>query len=156
MPATATSILSQINAPPRTVPEQFGIDILPGHHIGEPVHLFKRIEEKQGDVWRAQFAGTKATKVGDLNADATHVQSATSKRKTAAAKKVPEIVLPPQWESNPEIVAAQSKVTSKGDAVRALKAQKSNSKDIGEELTKAIADLNLAKAELTEIVQKSS
>lgn len=50
MPATAAQILSQLNAPQRTVPETFSVDILPGHTIGKPAHLFKPIKEEM--VWK--------------------------------------------------------------------------------------------------------
>lgn len=35
----------------------FALDLLPGHRIGKPAHLFKRIEDSQVDAWRKQFGG---------------------------------------------------------------------------------------------------
>ena len=51
MPSTSESVLTQLNAPARAVPEVFSIDILPGHQIGVPEHLFKRIDEKMVDIY---------------------------------------------------------------------------------------------------------
>lgn len=39
MPSTSDSILEQLNAPARSVPEVLSTDILPGHEIGTPEHL---------------------------------------------------------------------------------------------------------------------
>jgi methionyl-tRNA synthetase len=69
MPETATAVLQQLNAPARAVPDVFAIDILSGHKLGEPTHLFKRIDEKQSDAWRAKFGGSSPS--GEPNADAT-------------------------------------------------------------------------------------
>jgi methionyl-tRNA synthetase len=44
MPSTTTAILSQLNAPARSLPNEFSIDILPGHTLGKADHLFKKID----------------------------------------------------------------------------------------------------------------
>jgi hypothetical protein len=46
MPATSDSILTQLNAPARVVPDVLSTDILAGHHIGKPEHLFKKHHER--------------------------------------------------------------------------------------------------------------
>jgi methionyl-tRNA synthetase len=46
MPSTSAEICKQLNAPLRSIPDSFTIDLLPGHVIGRPDHLFKRLEEK--------------------------------------------------------------------------------------------------------------
>lgn len=123
MPATAAQILSQLNAPQRTVPETFSVDILPGHTIGKPAHLFKPIKEEMADIWRQKFAGKKqpVAQAGGLPADATHVAPGTggSKRKAAkAAAKEPAYTGP----KSPEVIALEEKVAQQGELVRSLKA----------------------------------
>ncbi|KAG4291473.1 methionyl-tRNA synthetase [Fusarium proliferatum] len=59
MPSTAADITAQLNAPLRAIPEQWnGQDLLPGHQIGEPRHLFRKIDKKQIEEWRQRFGGT--------------------------------------------------------------------------------------------------
>ena len=56
IPATATDIAAQLHAPLRTIPEKWtGQDLLPGHVIGEPKHLFRKIDEKKIEEWRERF-----------------------------------------------------------------------------------------------------
>ena len=60
MPATSTQILEQLNAPPRSLPLTFFIDILPGHTLHPAQHLFKKIENLNGvqeKAWQKQFGG---------------------------------------------------------------------------------------------------
>jgi len=59
MPATSDSILTQLNAPARVVPELFSNDLLAGHTIGTPEHLFKKIEENMEEVWRLKFSDSR-------------------------------------------------------------------------------------------------
>jgi methionyl-tRNA synthetase len=54
IPSIAAEILKQLNAPQRTVPHVFSIDLLPGHTIDVPKHLFSRIDEKQAEIWRSE------------------------------------------------------------------------------------------------------
>jgi methionyl-tRNA synthetase len=63
MPSTATDILRQLNAPARSLPETFSIDILPGHVLNKAEHLFKKIDNVNGaqeKKWQAQFGGDSA------------------------------------------------------------------------------------------------
>jgi methionyl-tRNA synthetase len=56
MSAISADIASQLNAPLRTIPERWtGEDLLPGHSIGEPQHLFRKIEETKIEEWRERF-----------------------------------------------------------------------------------------------------
>lgn len=61
MPQTSDDILAQLQAPARSLPLKFSIDIFPGHKLGEPKHLFTRIDPKKEDVWRKQFGGESTT-----------------------------------------------------------------------------------------------
>ncbi|KAI8356616.1 tRNA synthetases class I (M)-domain-containing protein [Choanephora cucurbitarum] len=55
MPASAESICHQLNAPLRTIPDEFTMDILEGHVLGGAEYLFTRIDEKMEDVWKAKY-----------------------------------------------------------------------------------------------------
>lgn len=60
MPSTTDAILRQLNAPPRSLPTEFSIDILPGHTLNKAEHLFKKIENVNGEQekkWQRQFGG---------------------------------------------------------------------------------------------------
>ncbi|KAI9478725.1 MAG: tRNA synthetases class I (M)-domain-containing protein [Benjaminiella poitrasii] len=59
MPATAESMCRQLNAPLRTIPDEFSIDILEGHVLGGAEYLFTRIDEKMEEVWKSKY-GTSA------------------------------------------------------------------------------------------------
>ncbi|KAI0033084.1 methionyl tRNA synthetase [Vararia minispora EC-137] len=143
MPATATQILAQLNAPARAVPDALAIDILPGHTIGAPEHLFKRIDEKMADAWRARFAGTKPAPQPD--ADATHVAPAPSKRKVAKeAKKAAE----DRGPRTPEQEVAEARVTEQGQVVRELKARTPKTPELEAEIASEIEKLKKLKAEL--------
>jgi methionyl-tRNA synthetase len=150
MPATSASILSQLNAPARAVPDIFSIDILPGHHIGTPEHLFKKIEEKMADVWRAQFAGNDPAAAAVPIKDETPAASATSKRKAAATKKGTQAVAEAGELDGPkstEALALDAKIAGKGNIVRELKARAPRTKELDEETAIAIAELKKLKAD---------
>ena len=144
MPSTSVSILSQLNAPARSVPHLFSVDILPGHHIGTPEHLFKKIEEKKADEWRAEFAGNVAP-------PAANATTGTPKRKSAAKKSAQNPAEEQRGEADgpksAEALALDAKVGEQGDLVRELKARTPRTKELEEEITVAIAELKKLKAE---------
>jgi len=58
MPTTTESILKQINAPLRKISDVWEAnEILPGHTIGKPTYLFKRIDPEMEHVWREKYGG---------------------------------------------------------------------------------------------------
>ncbi|KAJ1971427.1 methionine--tRNA ligase mes1 [Dimargaris xerosporica] len=57
MPTTSRAICRQLNAPLQILPEVFTLAILPGHVVGEAEHLFKRLDEKLADQFRARYGG---------------------------------------------------------------------------------------------------
>lgn len=59
MPSTAESIVEQLNAPLRCIPDEWKMDILGGHNIGKAAYLFSRIDEKKADEWRTRYGGSK-------------------------------------------------------------------------------------------------
>lgn len=151
MPSTSVSILSQLNAPARSVPDVFSIDLLPGHRIGTPEHLFKKIEEKMVDVWRAKFSGNNIASAAPV-ANEVHATSGTSKRKAAAAKKSSQNPTEEQVVDGPksaDVIALDAKIAEQGDRVRELKARTPKTKELDEETVVAIAELKKLKAERT-------
>lgn len=88
MPSTSDEMLRQLNAPPRTLPQRFSIDILPGHKLGKAAHLFQRIDNTDGKAelkWKRQFGGSDAA-AADAGAGAS--AEAAEAEKSKAAPKV--------------------------------------------------------------------
>jgi methionyl-tRNA synthetase len=137
MPATSDSILVQLNAPARAVSEVFCNDILPGHTIGKPEHLFKRIDEKMIEVWRAQFGGSGS-------AEKPAVEGA-GKRTTAAASAKP--IMNANAKS-PQYLALEQKIAEQGQVVRNLKARTPKTKELEEQIASEIVELKRLKGEL--------
>ncbi|KAI0303846.1 methionyl-tRNA synthetase [Multifurca ochricompacta] len=140
--------IAQLNAPARTVPDALSIDLLPGHHIGTPEHLFKKIEEKMADVWRAKFAGNDPVAPSVIE---THTTTVTSKRKAAAAKKSAQTAVEEAGKVNgpksAEVLALDAKVAEQGNLVRELKARSPRTKELDEDTAAAIAELKKLKGE---------
>ena len=145
MPATSDAILIQLNAPARVVPEALSTDILPGHAIGKPEHLFKKIEENMADVWRARFGGEESKP--EASAGAT--KAGPSKRNAAASNKANAIVdgtlnLP----KTPEILALEAKISEQGQVVRTLKGKTPRTPEVDAEIKGAVEALKGLKEEL--------
>ena len=157
MPETSDSILEQLNAPARAVPDVFSNDILGGHHIGKPEHLFKKIEEKMADVWRQKFGGKPADTEDQPSPDATHVAPGMSKRKTAALKKASEKAAAAaaagvdEGPKSAEVLALKQKVADQGQAVRELKAKAPKTQELNEEIAAAVEKLKRLKLELADL-----
>lgn len=150
MPSTEQSILAQLNAPSRSVPEVFSNDILAGHQIGKPEHLFKKIDEKMAEVWRAKFGGSENTPAADAAANA-EAAPALSKRKAQAAKKAAAKAATAEQDSgpkSPEVLAWEQKVAEQGQVVRELKTQP-KSEENDKAVSAAVDVLKRLKAELT-------
>lgn len=148
MPATSDSILGQLNAPARVVPHVLSTDILAGHHIGKPEHLFKKIDEKMADEWRQKFGGAEA--VPSTAEDASKAAAPlVSKRKAAAAKKA--ATTKDTGPKSPEYLALEAKVAEQGALVRSLKGQTPKTKETDDQITEAVAELKKLKDELAAI-----
>ncbi|KAI9773855.1 MAG: hypothetical protein M1840_006081 [Geoglossum simile] len=81
MPITAESIVEQLNAPLRRIPDTWEVgDLLPGHGIGKAQYLFSRIDESKEQEWRELFGGTQAER-------AIKEEEAAKKAKKQADKK---------------------------------------------------------------------
>lgn len=144
MPSISQSILTQLNAPARVVPDFLSIDILTGHQIGTPEHLFKKIDEKMIDMYREKFAGNKPIP-NEPDPDATHVAPAASKKKVKAKAPGPTEDTGPKTA---EVLEWEEKVKTQGDIVRDLKAKSSKSAEDQAVVTKAVDELKRLKVEL--------
>ena len=151
MPETEAAMLAQLNAPARAVPQVLSTDLLAGHTLGTPEHLFKRIDEKMADVWRAKFGGSKPAEAEAApSADATHVAPGMSKRKAAAAKKAADKAASAAADAQPksaEVLAWEQKVAEQGQVVRALKS-KPKTPEVDQEIAAAVDVLKKLKEEL--------
>lgn len=146
MPSTASSILDQLNAPPRKVPERFSIDILPGHCIGTPNHLFTPIDEKLAEVWRERFGGIKESSKGP----ATKAES-----NRAASKKKAAVTISPELLSKSKVgVELLAQEQAQGDLVRALKSQLPRTKELDEETQAAIDRLKKIKSSIVKLAEQ--
>ncbi|KAJ7209653.1 tRNA synthetases class I (M)-domain-containing protein [Mycena pura] len=143
MPTTSEAILTQLNAPARAVPEVLSIDILAGHVIGKPAHLFKKIEESMAETWRSKFGA------GDvkLEASAEVTKTAPSKRQAATAKKA-GMATADSGPKSPEYLALEAKVKGQGDHVRYLKSQVPKTSDVEAQIVAAVEVLKALKLEL--------
>jgi methionyl-tRNA synthetase len=144
MPSISGSILKQLNAPARAVPESLTIDILAGHQIGTPEHLFKKIDEKMIDVYKEKFAGNKPITNGP-DPDATHVATAAAKKKGKGKAPAPPEDTGPKTA---EVLEWEEKVKVQGDIVRELKARATKSAEDQAQITKAVDELKKLKVEL--------
>jgi len=150
MPSISESILKQLNAPARTVPEVISHDILAGHQIGKPEHLFKKIDGKMGDVWREKFAGNKpTTSAGAPNPDGTQVASGASKKKTKGPNKAATSgSVQNNGMKTAEVLVWEKKVADQGQIVRELKARTPQTPELDEEIAAAVVELKKLKVEL--------
>ncbi|CAG8452408.1 4418_t:CDS:2, partial [Acaulospora colombiana] len=61
MPSTGASIVRQLNAPPRNIPDTWTIDIEPGHHLGKAEYLFTRIDAQKEQEYLNRYGGASKT-----------------------------------------------------------------------------------------------
>lgn len=128
MPTTAELILKQLNAPARRLSETFGIDLLPGHSIGEAVYLFRRIDPDRAAFWRKQYGGNKpAVADGAASAPGTPAAAGKKKGKSSAASAAAKAQLDtPAYTGpkTPELLELEKRVAEQGEKVRSVKAGK--------------------------------
>ena len=157
MPSTADSIVEQLNAVPRSIPEKFQVDLLPGHRVGEAKHLFSKIDTTMVGVWRAQFGGTttatttttEETKEAPSKKAALKAKKAAAKAFLASKSALASTTLP----ATPEQLLLEEKIVEQGLKVKGLKiAAASASSEIGaegkEEIEREVKVLLEMKAEL--------
>lgn len=156
MPAVSDGILKQLNAPPRVVPSVLSLDILPGHVLGTPEHLFKKIEDSMAETFRVKFAGLDGAAPAALPSEAVPAAAkigapevAVSKRKLAAAKKAADkAAVKDAGPKSPEVLALEEKISKQGGIVRELKGTLPKTEDIEAQITAAVDTLKKLKEEL--------
>ncbi|GAA5984239.1 hypothetical protein JCM5350_002876 [Sporobolomyces pararoseus] len=125
MPSTSDSIISQLNAIPRSIPDSFSIDLLPGHKIGTAQHLFSRIDPKMVPVWRAQFGGAAAEKA--VEGEPKLSRKAQDKARKAAQKAVEEAKA--KLPKTEEQLVLEEQIKVQGEKVRRVKTGKAEEGD---------------------------
>lgn len=150
MPSTSTEMLRQLNAPARTVPSQLSNDLLAGHEIGTPGYLFKKIEEKNADVWRLRFSGVQVNAAAVEKVSGATGEATTKPSKRAAAKQQKEtVVVAPSGPKSSEELELEKEVKAQGDKVRRIKGGHVEEGDGS--LEEAIAQLKQLKLNLQEL-----
>ncbi|KAF9413977.1 hypothetical protein BGZ94_000544 [Podila epigama] len=143
MPSTSESITRQLAAPVRLLPDAFTIDsILPGHVIGKAEYLFKRIDEKMEEVWRAKYGGN-----GSEPAEEKKKKKRGGKG-SSAAPAAPVF----EGEKPAEVIALEKEIEAQGVKVRELKAAKADPAEVTTEVQNLLAlkkDLATLFAKLT-------
>jgi len=155
MPATSDSILAQLNAPARIVPEVLSNDILAGHTIGTPEHLFKKIEDNMADVWRVKFGGNDAAP--DAAAGTTDpLKAAPGQAKKKIGKKVAATPAPAHdGPKSPEALGLEAKVAEQGGLVRELKGKTPKTPELDAQIKDAVEVLKTLKADLEKALAQS-
>lgn len=147
MPSTSTEMLKQLNAPARTVPTKLSNDLLAGHEVGAPDYLFKKIEEKNADIWRLKFGGKQAGAAAvEVVSGAADDSKPQSKRAAAKQQKKEAIVVAPTGPKSAEELELEKSVKAQGDRVRRIKAGHAEERD--GPLDEAIAQLQKLKLDL--------
>ncbi|KAJ6531861.1 tRNA synthetases class I (M)-domain-containing protein [Mycena capillaripes] len=147
MPATSDAILTQLNAPARAVPEVLSTDILAGHTIGKPDHLFKKIEENMAETFRLKFGGMEPQPEASA-ADPLQAAPPLSKRQAAAAKKAALAAKVDNGPKSPEYLALEAKIQEQGLHVRSLKGQVPKTSEVDAQIAAAVEVLKGLKLEL--------
>jgi methionyl-tRNA synthetase len=164
MPTAASDMLKQLNAPARTLPKVFSIDILPGHKLGKAAYLFKRIDNtdnQQEAKWQKQFGGHQdPTAAPAAGAAAAAAPAAAAPKvqdhnaKWAAAQKKKEAAEAAEAAKSPEERALEAKVKAQGQRVQDIHfgkaegdidAEKAKSKQFKTELVELRKKLKAAK-----------
>lgn len=150
MPSTSDAILRQLNAPARVIPTVLSTDILAGHKLGAPAHLFTKISDSKADEWRKKFGGTQNA----IEAGVAENIPPLSKKKQAAAAKAAKAAkaAAPAVPKTPKMVELEVKVKTQGERVRAIKEGKALE---GETLDAALAELLALKASLKEAEEEA-
>ncbi|GAA5929181.1 methionine--tRNA ligase MES1 [Sporobolomyces koalae] len=117
MPSTSDSIIHQLDAIPRSIPDTFSVDLFPGHKIGTAQHLFTRIDPKMVPVWRAQFGGAAATKA--VEGEPKLSRKAQDKARKAAQKAVEEAKA--KLPKTEEQIVLEEQIKVQGEKVRRVK-----------------------------------
>lgn len=153
MPSTSDGIIEQLNVTPRSIPDEFSIDVLPGHKVGTAKHLFSRIDPKQVPLWRAQYGGASAAAAGP-GAEGEPKLSKNAQLKLAKAAKKKAEAAAGKVEAGPkseEQLALEAHIQEQGEIVRALK---TGGGAEGQSVDEEVAKLKQLKADLAAVTEK--
>ncbi|KAJ9111226.1 hypothetical protein QFC22_006601 [Naganishia vaughanmartiniae] len=167
MPGTSESILAQLNAPARTLPAKFSVDVLPGHKVNKAEHLFKRIDPKMEQEWRSKFGGETTDNAGPADVagsaagpgtavdpavqakQAGKSKSQIDKEKKRKAKEEAAAMEKALAElKTPELTELEEKIKVQGALVKEMKTGKKEG-DVDAE----IADLLKMKTEFNDMIK---
>ena len=172
MPAISEGILRQLNAPARSLPTAFTIDILPGHELNKAEHLFKKIDNVDGEQeqkWQKQFGGDavvaekvtpagpgghpeggKVPHVADIKlADKADKKAQHQARQAELTRKKKEAAAEAEKNKTPEERDLESRVEAQGKLVASLKRGQAEG-----DVEKAQAKAKELKNELAELRRK--
>jgi len=115
MPVTTEIIEVQLNAPAGGIPVGgLSSDVLAGHKLGTPEHLFKKIDEGMGDIWRAKFGGEQISqaaageKVAAATGVAGHPKGGVAIQGKRAAEKAKKAAKKADEEAYPDTEGVRS------------------------------------------------
>lgn len=87
MPATAASIVEQLNAPLISIPDKWSPGLLAGgHKINKAAYLFTKIPEEKEAEWRDKYGGTQASRLAEQEAKAKKVADKARDKERKKAK----------------------------------------------------------------------
>jgi methionyl-tRNA synthetase len=160
MPSTSDSILTQLNAPARTISPVLSNDILAGHTIGTPAHLFTKIDEKMALEWKSRFGTSEQNAPAAEQPKATPDGKPISKKQAEKTKKQAdrELAAARAKEAKPKsskTLEIEEKVKAQGDVVRKLKTDKATP-DAIQEAVAALQKLKLDQKASEEEDQKAT
>ncbi|BGP49082.1 methionine--tRNA ligase mes1 [Rhodotorula kratochvilovae] len=147
MPSTSDSILEQLDATPRAIPDTFSIDLLPGHKLGQAKHLFTRIDPKNVAVWRAKYGGDAAKAAA--GAEGATGDKPLSKKQQEKLKKEAKKAADAAAAARPrsdEERALEEVIKAQGDKIRRIKQGKAEEGDRA--IEDEVASLKALKEEL--------
>lgn len=126
MPDTAANLKLQLNTDSshHVVAENFVCLLPPGHKIGKPVPLFKKLEQDTVNELKVKYAGKQSP------------ERTVSPEKSKAKKATGDapVISASNGVDPEEIESLNSLVTTQGNKVRELKANKANKSEIDEEV----------------------
>lgn len=85
IPTACESMVQQLEAPLRKIPDEFDLAIEGGHNIGKAQYLFSRIDDKMIDEWKAKYGSGSGA-----NDEAKDKKKKNKKKKSSAKEPAKE------------------------------------------------------------------
>ncbi|GAA97345.1 hypothetical protein E5Q_04023 [Mixia osmundae IAM 14324] len=156
MPATTEAILTQLNAPARSLPTSFDRGLLAGHKILPAAHLFKPIDIKMEAIWRAQYGGDSSATVEETPKESKRAAKLKAKAKQSAQSASEQSTL--VGPKSPEIIRLETDIVAQGTKVREAKAaaNKDTAPELQSKVQEELSQLLKLKQDLAELVLQTS